>query len=55
MRVRDAAVSVAERGPGADLFFSYQPLGLNVFQIEVEPRSTTLGLKTQRSTVKSRV
>jgi hypothetical protein len=34
VQVTDAAVSLAERGPGVDLFFSYQLLaGVQIFRI----------------------
>ncbi len=46
MRVRDAAVSLAEGGPGAGLFFSCQLLaGIQIFRIFTRPLINTVRIE----------
>ena len=46
MQVRDAAVSLAERGPGVDLFFSCQLLaGVQIFRIFSRPLINTVWIE----------
>ena len=52
MQVRDAAGSLAERGPGVDLFFSCQLLaGVQIFRIFSRPLINTVWIERRSMSV----